>query len=220
MTQSQFNLSEITTIIFDLGMVVVELDPKATENAFKNLMGDQYNNLMTELNHQKFFEQYETGKITTEEFIHRLGTKIGGPAIDQKIIHAWNAMLGEIPEKRFQILKWAKKNYRTFCLSNTNELHINHLYNYLKTEKSIEGLEYYFEKVYLSHQIGMRKPELEIFQFLIDQHQLNPKKTLFIDDTLGHLEGAKKLGIKTFHLHEDTSMEELFSPYLPSDKTP
>mgnify|MGYP005849931751 CR=1 FL=1 len=215
MKQKQINLSEIKNIIFDLGMVVVDLDQKATEKAFKNLMGNQYHDLITDLNHQKFFENYETGKLSSREFIRQLGTKIGGPAIDQKIISAWNAMLGEIPESRFQILKWAKKNYRTFCLSNTNELHISHLYNYLKKEKGIEDLEDYFEKVYLSHQIGMRKPEIEIFEFVLEQQQLKAEETLFIDDTAGHLEGAKKVGIKTFHLHQDTSLEKLFQPYLP-----
>lgn len=207
-----FDLKGVKNILFDLGMVIINLDQQATENAFKSIMGEKHDEVMTQLHQEAFFEGYETGKITTQDFVYRIGSLIGGPAIDEKIMNAWNAMLLDIPEKRFDILLWAKANYRTFCLSNTNELHVNFIYKMLQKTKKINNLDDYFEKVYLSHEMGLRKPNEDCFEKVIQDNNLNPTETLFIDDTAGHLEGAKKVGLKTFHLNHQITLEEIFIP--------
>lgn len=210
----ELDLKGIKNIIFDLGMVIINLDQKATENAFKNIMGDVHDEVMLQLKNEAFFEAYETGKISTEEFVNRIGKSIGGPAIDEKIMNAWNAMLLDIPNKRFEILLWAKANFRTFCLSNTNELHVNFIYKLLQKTKKVNNLDPYFEKVYLSHEMGLRKPDVVCFEKVINDNHLNPSETVFIDDTAGHLEGAKKAGLKTFHLSQDLMLEGIIANHF------
>lgn len=217
MFKEQLELSGIKNIIFDLGKVIINLDIEATDRAFRDLFEGKYEDAMVQLKNEAFFESYETGKINTEDFINRLGHIIGGEAIDQKISMAWNAMLQDIPDTRFEILNWAKKRYRTFCLSNTNELHIDFIHDYLIKEKKESNLEPYFEKVYLSHEIGLRKPNEEIFEYVLKNHKLDASETLFIDDTLMHLEGARKVGLKTLHMTDDTSLEKLFEPYIAKE---
>jgi len=203
----RIDLKEIKNIIFDLGNVIIDLDIAATDSAFKKLCANRYEEVMNELNKEFFFEKYETGKISTNEFVQTLQSMIGNGISEKAIIDAWNAMLLTIPDKRYNILKSLKKDYRTFCLSNTNELHIEYVFNQLKQTKGIQNLDDYFERVYLSHEMGQRKPNVEIFETVIHDNNLVPSETLFIDDTAGHLEGAKKAGLHTFHMNEGRSLE-------------
>lgn len=205
----KIDLKGIKTIIFDLGNVIIDLDMKATDLAFKKLSGERYDQIMHALKAEALFERYETGQISTAEFVKHLKENIGGNTSEKLITDAWNAMLLDIPAIRYDILKAAQKKYRTFCLSNTNELHIEYVYNQLKATKGIENLADYFEKVYLSHEMGQRKPNLEIFETVIKENQLQPDETLFIDDTAGHLEGAKKVGLHTFHMSEGRRLEDV-----------
>lgn len=200
---------KLNTVIFDLGNVIINLDIPATDRAFKKLMGDNFDSAMAELNKKNTFQEYEKGNISTKSFIEAisLASKI---TEEQAIKNAWNAMLLDIPQKRFELLNEVKKKYRTFCLSNTNELHIEFIYKQLVRENNLPNLNPFFEKVYLSHEMGMRKPDEEIFSKVIDENQLNPSLCLFIDDTAGHLEGAKKTGLNTLHLSNGLTIEQFF----------
>ncbi|MCB0801860.1 MAG: HAD family phosphatase [Flavobacteriales bacterium] len=209
--KGDFNLKGIETIIFDLGMVIINLDMEKTIKAFKSIYGDDYEPLMNKLNEEGFFNAYETGRISTKEFTSTLATKSNGKASEQDIANAWNAMLLDIPPIRFEILKWAKANFNTYCLSNTNELHIDWINKMLKIEFNLENLGPYFHKVYLSHEMHQRKPDVEIFETVIKNHNLNPSNALFIDDTAGHLLGAKQAGLKTYHLTGSEKIEDLIS---------
>lgn len=200
---------KLNTVIFDLGNVIINLDIPATDRAFKKLMGDNFDSAMAELNKKNTFQEYEKGNISTKSFIEAisLASKI---TEEQAIKNAWNAMLLDIPQKRFELLNEVKKKYRTFCLSNTNELHIEFIYKQLVRDNNLPNLNPFFEKVYLSHEMGMRKPDEEIFSKVIDENQLNPSLCLFIDDTAGHLEGAKKTGLNTLHLSNGLTIEQFF----------
>lgn len=209
MRQSQFNLKGIDTIIFDLGMVIINLDMEATINQFREIFGSSYEAVMEELNEEGFFNDYETGRISTKEFTSTLSNKSKGVASEQDIADAWNAMLLDIPPIRFEILMWAKENYNTYCLSNTNELHIDWINAMLQKEFKLDNLDPYFHKVYLSHEMHLRKPDEEIFETLINKHNLLPAKTVFIDDTAGHLDGADKVGLYSYHLTGTEKIEDL-----------
>jgi len=69
----------------------------------------------------------------------------------------------------------------------------------------------FFDAVYYSHEVKMRKPNAEIFEFVCTENVLDPKKTLFIDDSIQHIEGAKKMGLQTVHLEKGMLLQELFS---------
>ena len=209
---NKLELESIDNIIFDLGMVVINLNMEATTNAFKSLLGQDYDQVFGQLNSISHFEKYETGQISTEEFIRVISDHASTDILNE-VPTAWNAMLGDIPDSRFAILKEAMKRHKTFCLSNTNELHINWIYDYLQREKGMLDLDHYFHEVYLSHEIGMRKPNIDIYEHVIHENALDPKRTVFIDDTYGHLVGAQKCGLNTFHLTEGDQLEDLFQEY-------
>ncbi|MBL4709944.1 MAG: HAD family phosphatase [Flavobacteriales bacterium] len=199
----------INAIIFDLGNVIIDLDIEATTIAFQNIYGLDYEENMAKLEAKQVFAKYETGHISTQTFLNELSAFDDAISFDE-IKNAWNAMLLDIPEENYKILLNVKKSYKTFCLSNTNKLHIDFIYKQLKIDKGISNLDNYFEKVYLSHEMGKRKPNVDIFEELIKNHQLDPNTTVFIDDTADHLEGAKQAGLHTIHMTEELSLSSLF----------
>lgn len=183
----------IKTIIFDFGDVFLTLDKSATNKHLKqhgiSVLDSEFFNIN---------ESYEKGLISTNDFIQHYTTKFDGLSSD-KFKEAWNSILIEFPKKRLDFLKKLKASgkYKLILLSNTNELHIDWV------KKNIEVFEEFrscFDQFYLSHEIHFRKPNADIFEFVLKENNLNPKETLFVDDTLEHTLTAEKLGIHTWHL--------------------
>ncbi len=187
----------INTILFDFGDVFINLDKNATSDAFKKLGLSQWNSTLDELN-----LQYETGKIDEHTFLQGMQQFI--PNVETpKIKEAWNAILQDFPLERLEFLQMLPSNYRLLLLSNTDATHIESFEH--KVGQSF-ARDFYscFEKTYFSFDIGMRKPEKETFNLVINNHNLTPKRTLFIDDKAENIESAKKLGFKTWHLNPKT----------------
>ena len=197
-------------IIFDLGGVVLNLDYQATIDAFKDLGKENFDKLYTQANQDKIFDQYETGSISSQEFREYFRTILERPLTDQEIDDAWNKLLLDLPKERIDLLLKLKEDYPIFLFSNTNEIHLK---SFQKTIEDSFGdanlLEKVFHKTYYSHLVGIRKPNAEAFQHVIDEQGLDPKRTLFIDDSIQHIEGAQSLGIQTIHL-TDQEITDIF----------
>ncbi len=183
----------IDTIIFDFGDIFINLDKQAPLTKFKKLGLKEWNTALDALNFQ-----FEIGAVSPEDFIN--GFKLQMPnASTEEILEAWNAVLLDFPQYRLDFLKKLSQNYRLFLLSNTDSIHINTF------EKNV-GIDFYtqfyncFEKVYFSFDMGLRKPDPEIYRQLIQNHQLKPENTLFVDDRTDNTLSAKDLGINIWNL--------------------
>lgn len=204
------SLEKINNIIFDLGGVIINLDMESTYWAFKELAGGSEVPLFNYTEQHNIFKQFEVGAIDTPTFLSELRTLIG-PVTDSELIGAWNAMLLDIPAERVALLKELKSKYRTFLFSNTNQIHFDGFNKILFDAHGLETLDPLFEKVYFSHTMGMRKPDVASFLQIINDNGLNPAETLFLDDTKGHLEGAEKAGLQTILVSEGNSILDIFS---------
>jgi putative hydrolase of the HAD superfamily len=200
----------ISNIIFDLGGVILDIDFAKTSQAFKALGIEDFDELFTQFHANPLFTSLESGKITPAEFVEALAGYTGKKFTEEQVIEAWNAILVSFPPHRIELLKRLKTQYRTFLLSNTNEIHVKRfLEMYVETigEGSLEDC---FEKIYYSHDIGFRKPNKEAYEFVLNENGLKPEETLFIDDTLPNIEAANELGIKTVHLQPPQDIEDVF----------
>ena len=74
-------------------------------------------------------------------------------------------------------------------------------------EHNLPSLEPFFEQMYLSYEIGLRKPDAQIFEYVLQDAGLDPSKTLFIDDTIQHIQSAKEVGLITHHLVKKSIVE-------------
>ncbi len=188
----------IKTLLFDFGDIFINLDKKgAMQNALDLF---ELKDLSEEM--IAFNSFYEQGLISTEEFLEFYQENFPNLTSEQ-ILDAWQYILKDFPAHRLEFIKQlaADKKFKLILLSNTNELHIN----WIKDKVSFyEDFKNCFDAFYLSHEIMLRKPNLDIYQFVLDEHQLNPNEVLFIDDTEENILGASKLGIPTWHLDPKT----------------
>jgi glucose-1-phosphatase len=204
-------ISNIKNIIFDLGGVIINIDYRLTANAFKNLGIPQFDTLFSQLKQTPLFDLFETGKISSQEFRSELKKAIPFSITDSQINIAWNAMLLDFPPQKIELLQKIKNKYRTFLLSNTNEIHTEKFNIILQNQTGYNSLEPLFEKVYLSHKIGLRKPDKAIFDLVLNENKLKPAETLFIDDSPQHIEAAQQCGIQTIHLTQPEMLYGFFS---------
>ncbi|SDR80082.1 putative hydrolase of the HAD superfamily [Polaribacter sp. KT25b] len=184
----------IKNIIFDFGDIFINLDKPATYRKMAALG-------VTEITEEMIgvYHQYEKGLMTTANFINFYHDKFGIEKAD--LVNAWNAILLDFPKKRLDFLKElsASKKYRLFLLSNTNELHINWVKNSLG-EVFYNEFKNCFEQFYLSHEINFRKPDKEIYEFVLNTNNLVADETLFVDDLKENTDSASTLGIKVWNL--------------------
>lgn len=201
---------KIQAIIFDFGGVIINIDYDATIRAFEELGIDNFDELYSQAAQSDLFNDIETGKISAQHFINGLLHLLPKGISPNKVVSAWNAMILDIPADRIELLLSLKGKYQIYLLSNTNSLHIaNAVRKWDRiSDKSIHTV---FDHVYLSHEMGMRKPNIEIFQTVCKEQGLNPETTLFIDDSIQHIEGAKKAGLNTYYLSSDLEIHEVFS---------
>ena len=186
----------IDTLIFDFGDVFINLDKEgAMQNALNLFKLDTFEEDMTNTN-----ILYEIGKISTEEFIAFYSSKF--PHLTkQQLIDAWNFILRDFPKYRLEFLqKLAKEQrYKLILLSNTNDMHID----FIKANVSFyEDFKNCFDQFYLSQEIHLRKPNRDIFDFVLDNNNLKPEQCFFVDDTKENTDTAKSLGINVWNIDE------------------
>lgn len=195
----------IKTLIFDFGDVFLTLDKSATQ-----LHLDKYNIPHNDKHLSKVNTDYEKGLISTSEFIQYYTNRFT-QLNENNFKTAWNSILVEFPESRLKFLKELKSSgrFRLILLSNTNALHID----WVKANIPVfDEFKACFDQFYLSYEIHFRKPNSDIFEFVLNQNQLKSTETLFIDDTLEHTLSAKELGIHTWHLNTgNEDVTDLFS---------
>jgi glucose-1-phosphatase len=186
------------TLIFDLGGVIINLKTEA-EWIKEDLEPNFHEEQLQLLQQNRFFNDFETGKIEIGAFTRQLKDIAVNPNItDAEIIQHWNAILKDIPAHRVSLLKSLAEKYRLILLSNTNDIHLNAIRSYMQMEFGADILETTFHTCYYSQQIGLRKPGKEIYEFVLQQQEIQAVDSLFLDDKPENLIEPEKLGIQTF----------------------
>lgn len=185
----------IKNLILDFGDIFINLDKQATPRELVKLGFQEPNLELTTL-----CMEYEKGNFTSAQFLRELAKHFPNTP-EKELTNAWNAILLDFPDYRLDFLEQlANENaYRIFLLSNTNDIHIEHVKRHMGKEK-YHRFKNAFECFYLSFEMGMRKPDLEIFEYLIERHKLTPEATLFVDDTKENTDAAAKMGLKVWNL--------------------
>ena len=183
----------INAIIFDFGDIFINLEKEASIIEFKKMGLDGPNEELLEMN-----ELFEKGKISELQFIETFQKYLPNADVHD-IRKAWNSVIGEFPLYRLEFLQMLSHKYRLFLLTNTDSIHIS------RFEHKV-GVSFFsdfyqcFEKVYYSFEMGIRKPSPEAFNFILNKHDLSPKRTLFVDDKKENTDAAEALGIQVWNL--------------------
>lgn len=202
-------MEKIKNIIFDLGGVILNIDNQRTEDAFVALGAKDFRRFFGHGFAASFFKDYETGKISDEEFVADLKSMAKIKVPDEVIINAWNAMLLDFPPERIALLDELKKHYRLFLFSNTNALHMEGVRKLYRKTFADKELDDHFEKAYYSNTLGLRKPDHESFRRIIRENALDPDLTLFVDDAWINVDGAIGAGLKGFYLPQGITITDI-----------
>ncbi len=202
---------EIKTIIFDLGGVVLDIDPQLSINEFKKL-GLKDESLFRDRDFiDKVIRKFEKGILTPEVFRDRVREYTGLDLTDQQIDDAWNAILYDIPAERIKVLEEVKKNYKILLFSNSNEIHYDLYVRDLQLRFGYREFDDLFDKAYFSFDMHLSKPDLEGYEYIMYQNNLKPEETLFIDDLPANLETAKSLGWRTYRMAPPQRVRDIFT---------
>jgi putative hydrolase of the HAD superfamily len=194
----------VKNIILDFGGVLLDIDYLRTEQAFIKLGCTNFKEIYSQAAQTNLFNKYEVGEITEAVFFDELKKLSGIKNITLKEIrNAWDAMLIEFREENYIMLKELKKKYRVFLLSNTNETHITAFEKLIEKVCPVNEFENLFEKVYYSCRIHLRKPDAACFLHVLNEANLKLEETIFIDDSIQHIEGAKQVGITAHFLEKN-----------------
>lgn len=203
----------IKNILLDMGNVIIDIHIPLTHRAFAKL-AQLDDDAATELFRAKaFFRHFETGEVPEAEFRAMLKREFRGNAwTDSAIDEAWCSLLLEMPKERLDLIAELGKKYRVFLLSNTNPIHVREITRRAaRMDVDFPGL---FERMFLSSEMGLMKPDPAIYERVLQEADLKPEETLFVDDSLDNILAAGSLGIQTIHLEPLGMLVEKMKSYL------
>lgn len=204
----------IKNIIFDLGGVFIDLDFTKTRDAFIQSGVINFDHYFDQSHSNPLFARLEVGSITPEEFYETFRTETGLNLSDANIKENWNALLGSFRKASLQLLASLKEKYRLFLFSNNNLIHFEAVIAAYQAEIGGGDFNDYFEKAYYSHEMNYRKPDIDSFLFILNENNLVPGETLFVDDTLINIRGAEAAGLQTLWLNNKNLIEEVLPAVL------
>lgn len=188
----------IKNLIIDLGGVIINITRNRCIEAFEQLgVTDIKEHIVNNYQHKDLFMQLELGTITPEGFRDGVRHLTQQPLTDLQIDAAWIRMLDDVPDATLDLLLQLRKQYNTMLLSNTNEIHWQWIVDTFFCYKGHQAADF-FGKIYLSYELHMLKPDVEIFEYVLKDAAILPEETLFIDDASVNCRTAESLGIQTY----------------------
>lgn len=196
-------MNKIKNIIFDFGGVIYNVRYENMTDKLSELGMSDAATFYSKDHQTNEMDLFEVGKISPATFRQYIRNASGLNLDDATLDTAINAMLLGLPKEHVDLLLSIKDKYRTFLFSNTNEIHCSTFTREVNQQYGFDVLATCFEKTYMSHLIHLKKPAPEGFRLILEENNLLPDETLFIDDIAANLKGAQELGIKTHHLTTD-----------------
>lgn len=208
-------MSNFKNLVFDLGNVIIDIDYQLPIAEFQKLVpadsGLNFSSIVSYSTQHKIFDLFEKGQITVPQFRNELRQFLKQDVLDSDIDLAWNSILLTYPKPKFDMLLDLKKRYRTFALSNINELHVDAIDAVARQKFGVSKFADFFHAAYYSNEVGYRKPEPQVYEILLRAENLKPEETFFVDDKLENIEAARALGIQAYHLAERDKLQHLLT---------
>jgi putative hydrolase of the HAD superfamily len=192
--------------IFDMGNVIIDIDFKRVLGVWSHLSGTPLATLTERFNMGEVFQQHERGEISDEQFAAELCNEMGIALSFEQFSAGWHAVfVGLRPEVITLFQKLREEGHRVVVLSNTNRLHLDFWpQHYPEIEANTDAM-------YLSQNLGMRKPEPEIFQHVLEKEGFTADQAVFFDDVAENIEAARAAGIESVWVEDNQTVPKYFS---------
>ncbi|MGU3416285.1 glucose-1-phosphatase [Enterobacteriaceae bacterium C34A] len=195
--------------IFDLGNVIVDIDFNRVFGAWSDFSRVPLATLKQKFVMGEAFHQHERGEISDEAFAEALSQEMELPLSYEQFEHGWQAIfVGLRPEVIAIMHKLREQGHRVVVLSNTNNLHTTFWPDEFPQVREAA------DRVYLSQEMKMRKPEARIYQRVLEDEGFSAADTVFFDDNADNIEGARQLGINSILVTGKETIPEYFAKQL------
>ncbi len=202
-------MKAVKNLLFDLGAVLIDIDFEKVCRSFENIGIKDFGKQYSQLAASTLFEELEKGKITNEYFYEAIQNQLQSKITSEEIKNAWNSILLDFRIETMKLLTTIKSDYNLYLLSNTNAIHLTEINLLAQQQLHVEELDVYFTKAYYSFKMGMRKPNADIFEFVLKDAGIEASETFFIDDSEPNIITAQKMGFKTHLLLKGERVEHL-----------
>ncbi len=202
-------MNKLKNIIFDLGAVLINIDYKKTEQAFINLGFAHFSKMYNQYEANPIFEKLEMGLISTDDFYNTIINLSPRRITAAQIQNAWNKILLHWRIESLAFIQTLSPRYQIYLLSNTNAIHQAAFLQTLPLQTGITNFNTLFTKAYYSHEVHLRKPNKNIFEYVLADAHIIATETLFIDDSYNNIDTAKSMGFKTHLLLAEERVENL-----------
>jgi FMN phosphatase YigB (HAD superfamily) len=191
MNQPPLSPGSADALLFDLGRVVLDLDFNRTLGLWASHAGCEPAQLAERFLRDELYRRHEKGEISDEAFFAGLRSSLGIELSDTQFIEGWNAIfIGEMPGIN-QLLARAAKRLPLYAFSNTNAPHVACF------SGQYAELLGHFREIFLSSTIGLRKPDAEAYDHVVQAIGVPAERIVFFDDLAENIRGAQERGLKT-----------------------
>lgn len=211
------NMEKINTIVFDMGGVLVDLDRDASVRAFEALGYAAADRLLDPYVQSGIFLKLEEGAIGPQQLYEYIWEQVGRRIDPEAIDAALERFVVRLPVYKLDMLRELRKQYRVCLLSNTNIIMFPYIVRTMFTQQGLT-VDDYFDRLYLSYEMGMVKPHADIFEKMIAEEGMDPGQTLFIDDAQANVDTGRKLGFRTYLAGPGEDYRHIFDHYQPIDR--
>jgi len=205
------NLENIDFLIFDLGNVIIDIDIPLTIKELKKELSEEEFHLAENFFASEIHAHFETGLVDENAFRNQVRKDFKKEWTDEQIDSIWNALLLHIPKERIDLLEELKNHYTICMLSNTNSIHYKKVEEILRRDCGLNTFSPIFDRLFLSYEMGYKKPDPSIFEEMVRQLKTTADRCLFFDDLKANLTAAQKAGLHTYHIDHPKALVEFFS---------
>lgn len=204
------NRPDVDFVIFDLGNVLIDIDYHQSMNLMKSALPTFLHDKVDTCYAAEFHKAFEKGQLSSAEFRQEFRSYFQTNWSDAEVDYYWNSLLGTIPAYRLELVRNLKAQYQVGILSNTNEIHIEAVYAQLQAQHGMDNFDPLFDWVFYSHEMGLAKPNQDIYQYLLLELGTTANRVLFFDDLKANVDGAASLGIQAVQVTGPSTIFDFF----------
>jgi len=187
-------LEAADALLFDLGNVVIDIDFERTFVRWAQYARCDVSSVRARFTQDAPYKLHEIGAISAEEYFASLRGSLGIDISNAQFLEGWNAMFIAEKPGMSTVLAAANERVPLYVFSNSNKAHELHW------SKRFAASLQYFQKIFVSSTIGLRKPEPEAFQFVSKEIGVPARRIVFFDDVIENVEGARACGLQGVHV--------------------